>query len=176
LVDAWQSASQDLQCDWEGSTVSVSVCFLLSATFMQVRRHMQRVLRRGPRMQKKLGEVVYKGNPSYAIMANLQLGIRYSVGRGPWPPSQAGSWLGLGGLGVGVAPWGSSGGVHKEQHVQPEQEKAGHRRQLSDALSGNTGGVLTAADFEEKRTLYFPTYGRCVTLLLVGGGAKVVQC
>jgi hypothetical protein len=146
--------------------VCVTFCFLLSATLMQVRRHMQRVLRRGPRMQKKMGEVVYKGNPSYAIMANLQLGIRYSVGRGPWPPSQAGSWLGLGGLGVGVAPWGSSGGAHKEHHVQPEQEKAGHRRQLSDALSGNTGGVLTAADFDEKRTLHFPTDGRCGTSLL----------
>lgn len=122
---------------------------------------MQRVLRRGPRMQKKLGEVVYKGNPSYAIMANLQLGIRYSVGRGPWPPSQAGSWLGLGGLGAAVAPWGSSGGGHggKEQRQQAQ----GHRRQLSDALSGNIGGApLTQVDFDEKRTLYFPTDGRWV--------------
>lgn len=123
---------------------------------------MQRVLRRGPRMQKKMGEVVYKGNPSYAIMANLQLGIRYSVGRGPWPPSQAGSWLGLGGLGAAVAPWGSSGGGHKQEQHQPQQDKGGHRRQLSDALLGNTGGALTEADFEEKRTLYFPTDGRWV--------------
>lgn len=132
---------------------------------------MQRVLRRGPRMQKKLGEVVYKGNPSYAIMANLQLGIRYSVGRGPWPPSQAGSWLGLGGLGAAVAPWGSSGGgAHKESRLQQQQDKAGgHRRQLSDALAGNAGGApLTPADFEEKRTLYFPTDGRCV-----GGTVRV---
>jgi hypothetical protein len=131
---------------------------------LQVRRHMQRVLRRGPRMQKKMGEVVYKGNPSYAIMANLQLGIRYSVGRGPWPTSHTGSWLGLGGLGAAVAPWGSSGGAHK-QAQQPKQQQeaqgqAGHRRQLSDALSGNTGSVLTPGDFQEKRTLFFPTNGR----------------
>jgi len=130
---------------------------------------MQRVLRRGPRMQKKMGEVVYKGNPSYVIMANLQLGIRYSVGRGPWPPSQAGSWLGIPGFGT-AAPWSSSGGAQhrlalpfhhqqQQQHQEAEVEK-GHRGQLSDALSGNTGRPLTAADFEEKRTLYFPTNGR----------------
>jgi hypothetical protein len=116
-------------------------------------------------MQKKLGEVVYKGNPSYAIMANLQLGIRYSVGRGPWPPSQAGSWLGLGGLGAAVAPWGSSGGGHggKEQRQQGQDKAQGHKRQLSDVLSGNIGGApLTQVDFDEKRTLYFPTDGRWV--------------
>lgn len=130
---------------------------------------MQRVLRRGPRMQKKMGEVVYKGNPSYAIMANLQLGIRYSVGRGPWPPSHTGSWLGLGGLGAAVAPWGSSGGAHKQppppqqpKQQQEAQGQAGHRRQLSDALLGNPGSVLTPADFQEKRTLFFPTDGRWV--------------
>jgi hypothetical protein len=32
-------------------------------------------------MQKKLGEVVYKGHYSYSLMLELQLGIRYSVGR-----------------------------------------------------------------------------------------------
>jgi hypothetical protein len=48
---------------------------------LQVRRRVQRVLRRGPRMQKKLGEVVYKGHYSYSLMLELQLGIRYSVGR-----------------------------------------------------------------------------------------------
>jgi hypothetical protein len=32
-------------------------------------------------MQKKLGEVVYKGHYSWELMIALQLGIRYSVGR-----------------------------------------------------------------------------------------------
>jgi hypothetical protein len=47
----------------------------------------QRVLRRGPRLQKKLGEVVYKGHYSYSLMLELQLGIRYSVGRALRPRS-----------------------------------------------------------------------------------------
>eukprot|EP00775_Hariotina_reticulata_P005077 gene5077-5318_t len=40
-----------------------------------VRQRVQRVLRRGPRMQKKMGEVVYKGHYSYSLMLELQLGI-----------------------------------------------------------------------------------------------------
>ena len=42
---------------------------------------MARVLGRGPRLQKKMGEVVYKGHDSYQLMVALQLGIRHTVGR-----------------------------------------------------------------------------------------------
>jgi hypothetical protein len=55
--------------------------FLLLFTHVQVRRRVARVLGRGPRLQKKLGEVVYKGHDSYQLMVALQLGIRHTVGR-----------------------------------------------------------------------------------------------
>jgi hypothetical protein len=34
--------------------------------------------RRGPRLQTKLGQVVYKGHNSYQLMLDLQLGIRWA--------------------------------------------------------------------------------------------------
>ena len=126
--------------------------------------------RRGPRLQKKLGEVVYKGNPSYALMANLQLGIRYSVGRGPWPPAtHSSSWLGF------ASGFGGTGGSGQQQQQWEKGDKGGHRRQLSDALSGQSI-QLTPADYRDKRSLYFPTDGRwvCVACVFFGGEGLVL--
>lgn len=50
----------------------------------------RRVLRRTPRLQKKMGELIYKGHHSHSLMLCLQLGIRYSSGRG-LAPHMAGS-------------------------------------------------------------------------------------
>lgn len=120
----------------------------------QVRQRLNsvaRVLRRGPRLQKKLGEVVYKGHFSYSLMLELQLGIRYSVGRGLWPRAthMGGSGSGLlsfAGFGV-LAPWASSmSGVlanknkskAKEEKRWMQQQEAERRRQRSS--SGASGG------------------------------------
>jgi hypothetical protein len=148
----------------------------------QVRARMARVLRRGPRLQTKLGEVVYKGHYSYSLMLELQLGIRYTVGRGLWPRPSHGSSsaaAGLWGLSSVLAPWGSmSGGRRKEerraqrqqleaaqkqQQQQQSAQRGRHVRQLSDALTPE--GVLRAlepADYKQERFVYFPSCGRCV--------------
>lgn len=93
----------------------------------QVKRRMQKVLRRGPRLQKKLGEVVYKGHYSYNLMLELQLGIRYSVGRSLRPRSFEKHSL-IAQLGV-LRPWWSMGSVissHGGGHSSSTGHKAPH--------------------------------------------------
>lgn len=60
-------------------------------------------------MQKKLGEVVYKGHCSYTLMLELQLGIRYSVGRSLRPRSIEKQSL-MAHLGV-LRPWWSTSSI-----------------------------------------------------------------
>lgn len=138
------------------------------------------MLRRGPRLQKKLGEVVYKGHYSYSLMLELQLGIRYSVGRGLWPSTRSSTTnlRALAGFTGVLAPWaphgsgnGSGGGSKQQQQAQGQggfkmlqaSSKGGHQRTASDALTAE-GGLrqLEALDFKEERTVYFPSCGRCV--------------
>jgi hypothetical protein len=46
----------------------------------RVRRRVRKVLMREPRLQRRMGELIYKGHASHDLMLNLQLGIRYSAG------------------------------------------------------------------------------------------------
>lgn len=55
--------------------------FLWSKSKGGVAQRVKRLVRRNPRFQTKLGEVVYKGHHSFELMLSLQLGLRYSVGK-----------------------------------------------------------------------------------------------
>eukprot|EP00878_Enallax_costatus_P012911 GHUV01013483.1.p1 GENE.GHUV01013483.1~~GHUV01013483.1.p1 ORF type:complete len:608 (+),score=218.88 GHUV01013483.1:178-2001(+) len=136
----------------------------------KAKRRIQKVLRRGPRMQKKLGEVVYKGHYSYTLMLELQLGIRYSVGRSLRPRDMEKHSL-IAQLGV-LRPWWSTGSVlsstgghsshsglkgaaagcfsafrhpheddEEQQHYDHQQQVHQHvQQQLEAVLAGATGG------------------------------------
>eukprot|EP00878_Enallax_costatus_P036884 GHUV01041469.1.p1 GENE.GHUV01041469.1~~GHUV01041469.1.p1 ORF type:complete len:227 (-),score=58.49 GHUV01041469.1:62-742(-) len=145
------------------------LCVWLSCA-EQAKRRIQKVLRRGPRMQKKLGEVVYKGHYSYTLMLELQLGIRYSVGRSLRPRDMEKHSL-IAQLGV-LRPWWSTGSVlsstgghsshsglkgaaagcfsalrhpheddEEQQHYDHQQQVHQHvQQQLEAVLAGATGG------------------------------------
>lgn len=102
--DPWPSLSWPFNSQSAGLTNSCVILLLL-----QVKRRMAKVLRRQPRMQKKLGEVVYKGHYSYNLMLELQLGIRYSVGRSLRPRTIEKHSL-IAQLGV-LRPWWSTSSV-----------------------------------------------------------------
>jgi hypothetical protein len=155
---------------------------------LQVRRRVQRVLRRGPRMQKKLGEVVYKGHYSYSLMLELQLGIRYSVGRVLRPrgsstlsSSSAVSLLRTSfGLQLhGLRPrWSMSAAVHgvscvsgghtkddadeARQQQQPRQQQQRGAGDGAVVVADEDVGELCAQDFQEKLAVFFPSSGRWV--------------
>ncbi|WIA13706.1 hypothetical protein OEZ85_007259 [Tetradesmus obliquus] len=150
----------------------------------KVRRRVQRVLRRGPRMQKKLGEVVYKGHYSYSLMLELQLGIRYSVGRALRPRgasaqsgSSAVSLLRSSFALHGLRPWWSmsagvsgvscvSGGHTKEDDQDEQQRQQQQQRGASEAavmVADEDVGELCGQDFREKAAVYFPSSGSSTT-------------
>jgi hypothetical protein len=139
-------------------------------------------------MQKKLGEVVYKGHYSYSLMLELQLGIRYSVGRVLRPrgsstlsSSSAVSLLRTSfGLQLhALRPhWSISAAVHGVScvsggHTKDDLDEA--RQQQQQQRGAGDGAVvvpdedvgeLCAQDFEEKLAVFFPSSGRWVP----GGG------
>ncbi|KAF6257898.1 hypothetical protein COO60DRAFT_1175694 [Scenedesmus sp. NREL 46B-D3] len=148
----------------------------------KVRQRVQRALRRGPRMQKKLGEVVYKGHYSYSLMLELQLGIRYSVGRALRPrgssalsSSSAVSMLrtsfGLAALrprwSVGAAAGGVGcvfGGRTKDDvDEQRQQQQQRGARDTAVAAADEDVSELCAQDFEEKLAVFFPSSGSSTT-------------
>ena len=45
----------------------------------RLRRRVKKALGIGKKLQKKQGQLLYKGLPGYELMSRLQLGIRYSV-------------------------------------------------------------------------------------------------
>jgi hypothetical protein len=130
-------------------------------------------------MQKKLGEVVYKGHYSYSLMLELQLGIRYSVGRVLRPrgssalsSSSAVSLLrnsfGLNAL----RPWWSmsagvrgvscvSGGHTKDEQDELRQQQRGSG-ETPVVMADEDAGELCAQDFREKLAVFFPSSGRWV--------------
>jgi hypothetical protein len=130
--------------------------FLWPKRQKKVRQRMRRALgRKGPRLQLKMGEVVYKGHYSYELMNQLQLGIRYSVGhtvaRRP-SVAAAGQLPGSGGGGGGGAPGGSGGGggaPGEEPPVGP-QDFAGKLKVFFPSCGSSTTPAHPCIDFKWK--------------------------
>jgi 1-phosphatidylinositol-4-phosphate 5-kinase len=114
--------------------------FLWPKRQKKVRQRMRRALgRKGPRLQLKMGEVVYKGHYSYELMNQLQLGIRYSVGHTvARRPS------------VAAAPSSSGGGAAAGTPSPPP---------------GSPGEEppIAPADFAGKLKVFFPSCGSSTT-------------
>lgn len=115
-------------------------------------------------MQKKLGEVVYKGHYSYSLMLELQLGIRYSLGKALRPRVGSGgsaTSLLANSFAFGVLrPWWSvSAAIGNTSCVSGGHVKDGElrQRQFSEATAEEK---LVALDFREKLTVFFPSSGR----------------
>lgn len=135
------------------------------------------VLRSKPKLQKKMGELVYKGHRSFDLMINLQLGIRWSV---------AGGRLGRLPGGEGAAAAASGGGLETPDdlpgplgHFSPTGGMPGmgaalgpagpHPQQQHHAMPAVPGGTiellpkLAPADFSAKTKALFPSNGSAAT-------------
>jgi hypothetical protein len=117
-------------------------------------------------MQKKMGEVVYKGHYSYSLMLELQLGIRYSVGRALSPRHSCSTSSLAGALGLGsFGPWGLVLGLSGSSGLLSSQGKKQQRGQQrlekkQQLLNADEVKELVQDDFREKVTVYFPSCGR----------------
>jgi hypothetical protein len=107
---------------------------------------MRRALgRKGPRLQLKMGEVVYKGHYSYELMNQLQLGIRYSVGRtAARRPALAAA--------LAAALAGGGGGAAATAAAALQQQQWQQQVQQGGRVSSCSGGAepLGPADFAAK--------------------------
>ncbi len=159
--------------------------FLWGKGRRRIRKGMRRVLmRREPRFQKKLGEVVYKGHYSYQLMLELQLGIRYCVGRTLRPRGSAdrGSTGGhtLVGRFLSGVPLhhghASSGGALSSNGPTPNLAVPSAPAAVLHAAAG-AAPPLVPADFAEKIHVNFPSAGRWgVTVAWPGGCVCVRLC